>query len=176
MVADPAFAHFCEALWTQDILPTVQQPEGERLTDYVATLMERYRNPAIEHRTWQIAMDGSQKLPQRILGTIRDRLAPGELPEGLCIAVAAWMRYVGGVDETGKAIDVRDPLAEKLKAASGAGPTSADKVAALLSIEQVFDPELASDTRFRRAVATAYQNLEETGARATVTRFVQRPS
>ena len=44
---------------------------------YKAALIERFRNPALKHRTWQIAMDGSQKLPQRLLGTIRDRLQRG---------------------------------------------------------------------------------------------------
>ena len=45
-------------------------------------------------------MDGSQKLPQRILGTIADNRAAGRPCPGLTLAVAAWMRYVGGVDET----------------------------------------------------------------------------
>ncbi len=31
----------------------------------------RYSNPALRHRTWQIAMDGSQKLPQRMLDSVR---------------------------------------------------------------------------------------------------------
>ena len=58
-VADPDFARLCEALWQNEILPTVPQPEGEDLTAYTAALLERYRNPSIQHRTWQIAMDGS---------------------------------------------------------------------------------------------------------------------
>ena len=56
-------------------------------------------------------MDGSQKLPQRLLGTIRDRLKRGPPFGRLALGVAAWMRYVTGVDEKGGAIDVRDPLA-----------------------------------------------------------------
>ena len=43
----------------------------------------RYANPAIRHRTWQIAMDGSQKLPQRILGTLADNRAAGRPAPGL---------------------------------------------------------------------------------------------
>ena len=104
-VADPAYAALCDRLWREEIVPTVPQPEGEDLAAYCAALLARYRNPGIRHRTWQIAMDGSQKLPQRILGTVRDALAAGRVPEGLCLAVAGWMRYVGGVDEQGARVD-----------------------------------------------------------------------
>ena len=123
-------------------------PEGEDLPAYCGSLLDRYRNPAIRHRTWQIAMDGSQKLPQRLLGTISDRLAAGTVPQGLCLAVAGWMRYVAGTDEAGDPIDVRDPIAERLKAAAN----SADPVASLLAIGSVFDRSLADDDEFVASV------------------------
>ncbi|MFC4671892.1 mannitol dehydrogenase family protein [Seohaeicola nanhaiensis] len=167
-VADPAYAALCHKLWHDEILPTVPRPEGEDLAAYCAALLDRYRNPGIRHRTWQIAMDGSQKLPQRILGTVRDALAAGRVPTGLCLVVAAWMRYVGGIDETGAPIDVRDPLAGALRAASGSADTPEGKVAALLGVTQVFDPALAADTRLRAGVTDAYVRLAGQGARATV--------
>ncbi len=167
-VAAPGFARLCERLWEEEILPTVPQPEGEDLPAYAVALLERYRNPAIRHRTWQIAMDGSQKLPQRILGTVADNLAAGRLPEGLCLAVAGWMRYVGGTDEKGAAIDVRDPLAERLKAASDGAETAEGKVAALLGFAEVFPAALAGDARFRDAVTRAYGALLAEGAAQAV--------
>lgn len=167
-VADPDFASLCETLWREEIIPTVPQPEGEDLPTYCATLLTRYRDPAIRHRTWQIAMDGSQKLPQRVLGTIADDLAAGRVPRGLCLGVAAWMRYVGGVDERGQSIDVRDPLAERLKAASD----SADSVAALLAVEDIFGADLAGHAAFRDAVTQAYEALVRDGAKATVRAFL----
>ena len=78
-VNDPPFAALCEKLWRNEIIPTVPQPEGEDLHSYAAALLERYRNPAIRHRTWQIAMDGSQKLPQRLLGTMSDACEAGRV-------------------------------------------------------------------------------------------------
>ena len=167
-VADPAYAALCHKLWHDEILPTVPRPEGEDLAAYCAALLDRYRNPGIRHRTWQIAMDGSQKLPQRILGTVRDALAAGRVPTGLCLVVAAWIRYVGGIDETGAPIDVRDPLASALRAASDSADTPEGKVAALLGVTQVFDPVLAADTRFRAGVTDAYVRLAGQGSRATV--------
>ena len=159
-VADPIFASFCERLWHDEILPTVPQPEGENLPAYCAALLARYRNPAIRHRTWQIAMDGSQKLPQRILGTLRDNLAAGRMPKGLCLVIAGWMRYVAGIDEAGQPIDVRDPMADHLKQAAN----SADPVTALLSIEAIFGSDLAGNENVVATIRSAYRRLSDDGA------------
>ena len=169
-VADPAFAAFVRHLWRAEIIPTVPPPPRVDLGAYAEALFQRYANPAIRHRTWQIAMDGSQKLPQRILGTIADARAAGRETPGLAVAVAAWMHYVGGVDEKGAAIDVRDPLAERLRGLSdGAGPPET-KVAALLGVSEIFPAALADDPGFRTAVTEAYRLLATDGARAAVAR------
>ena len=127
----PAFARLVRGLMDEEVTPTLTVPPGADLAGYKASLLDRFANPALKHRTWQIAMDGSQKLPQRLLGTVRERLAAGAPIDRLALAVAAWMRYAAGVDEGGKPIDVRDPLAERLgrigresrprRRASGAG-------------------------------------------------------
>lgn len=170
-VSDSPYAVFTQKLWKNEILPTVPQPDGEDLTAYCAALLERYRNTAIQHRTWQIAMDGSQKLPQRILGTIADNLDAGRDITGLALVVAAWMRYVGGVDEKGCAIDVRDPLASTLRAASDAGKTPAEKVENILAIQGVFTGRLTQDPTFCAAITQSYTGLIEIGSRAMVSQF-----
>lgn len=167
-VANPAFAQFCEAIWANEIVPTVPKPEGEDLGAYCAALLERYRNPAIRHRTWQIAMDGSQKLPQRLLGTLADNLAAGRSVSRLALAVAGWMRYVGGVDEKGAPIDVKDPLAQMLREAVDQADTPAGKVAALLAIRDVFDADLATNPIVVAEVTQAYESLVAKGALAAV--------
>jgi fructuronate reductase len=167
-VADPPFAAYCRHLWTREILPTVPQPEGEDLPAYCEALLARYANPGIRHRTWQIAMDGSQKLPQRLLGTLADDLAAGRAAPGLCLAVAGWMRYVGGVDEAGGVIDVRDPMAARLRAAWDSAPDAAGRVASFLAVEDIFSPELAADPAGRTGLASALDGLCRHGARAMV--------
>jgi fructuronate reductase len=111
--AVPTFATYMQALMREEVVPTLALPGGVDVAAYQATLLERFRNPALPHRTQQIAMDGSQKLPQRLLGTVRDNLAAGRPIDRLALAVAAWMRYVGGPDEAGCPIKVSDPLAEE---------------------------------------------------------------
>lgn len=159
--ADPVFARFVQHLWRHEIIPVLTPPPGTDLHDYAAALLERYRNPAIRHRTWQIAMDGSQKLPQRILGTLREAKTPCP---GLCLAVAAWMRYVGGTDEVGQPIDVRDPLAAELRRLADSGSTASETVPALLSLRAVFSEDVAQ--KIAAPVTEAYATLLTKGARA----------
>ena len=111
-------------------------------------------------------MDGSQKLPQRILGTLHENLAEGRKTDGLCVALAAWMRYVSGMDEAGQPIDVRDPLADRLRNLAAGQGTPADVVTAILSVEDIFPADLAD--QLRGPVSKAAEKIWSNGVRATV--------
>ncbi len=174
-VGDPRFAGFVGRLWGE-VIPVLPAPPGMDLHAYADTLLTRYRNPAIRHRTWQIAMDGSQKLPQRLLATIRDRLRQGLAFPCLALAVAAWIRYVGGSDEAGQAIDVRDPLAGTLRhVIESAGADPANRVRSVVAIEAVFGPDLGHDAVFMAAVEDAYQQLLNSGSKAAVAAVAGAP-
>ncbi len=162
---DRVFEKFVKYLWTEEIIPALKSPPGVDLQDYAGHLFTRYANSSIRHLTWQIAMDGSQKLPQRILSTLSDNIAAGRKSPGLILAVAAWMRYVGGVDEKGAPIDVRDPLSELLRTVSGK-VKGGDKALALLGVREVFSTDLA--TAIEPHVKSAYERLLTVGARRAV--------
>jgi len=143
-------------------------PEGTDLAAYSGSLLKRFTNPALRHRTWQIAMDGSQKLPQRLLGTMQDRLRQGLSIDTHALAVAGWMRYVTASDEQGQPIDVRDPIAAELAAiARTAGPIVDRLAPALLDVRSIFG-EFGNDPRLRSAVTRALSRLYELGARQAV--------
>lgn len=168
-IADPAFARLIRAMMDAEITPTLHMPAGTDLDGYKSALIERFRNPALKHRTWQIAMDGSQKLPQRLLGTIRDRLKIGAPIDRLALGVAGWMRYVSGTDEKGAPIDVRDPLAAKLTSVvAEAGPSAARLAPALLAMTEIFGTDLPADPRFTGPVIAALESLFANGAAKTV--------
>jgi fructuronate reductase len=168
VMADPSFARFVAAL-IDEAIPTLRVPPSMDLAGYKAALLARFRNPALKHRTWQICMDGSQKLPQRLLGTIRENLAAGRPFGRLALGVAGWMRYVTGIDETGKAIDVRDPLVAELRALADAAGPSAERLAhALLGVEKIFGSDLAVDPRFVAVVTERLTRLLAHGAKRAV--------
>ena len=167
-VADPAMHRMVHGLMTNEVMPTLPMPR-QALEAYRDQLLARFANPALNHRTWQIAMDGTQKLPQRLLGTIRDRLAHGQPIERLALGVAAWMRYVTGIDEQGQPIDVKDPHAARLRQiADAAGSDAARLATGLLALPEVFGTDLPSDPAFTGPVTAHLKSLLANGARATL--------
>lgn len=148
--------------------PTLNMPEGTDLEAYATLLIERFTNPSLKHQTWQIAMDGSQKIPQRMGGSLRHHLAQGTDFKWLAMGIAGWMRYVGAVTEQGETIDVRDPMVEQFQAIYAEHGMNVSAVKALLSIEAIFGTDLIANETFVSAVTDAYQLILDKGARAAV--------
>ncbi|RDI60785.1 mannitol dehydrogenase family protein [Microvirga subterranea] len=168
-MADPFFERLVRGLMDEEVTPTLHMPPGADLVSYKTALIERFKNPALRHRTWQIAMDGSQKLPQRLLGTVRDRLNAGAPFRRLALGIAAWMRYVTGVDERGLPIDVRDPMAARLRTHAKRAGGSPEKLAQeLFSLREIFGDDLPADYHFTDSVTAALAQLYAQGARKTV--------
>ncbi|QIR26728.1 mannitol dehydrogenase family protein [Kluyvera genomosp. 3] len=169
---DASYRRAARHLMMAEQAPTLRI-SGVDLGAYADSLIERFSNPALQHRTWQIAMDGSQKLPQRLLDGIRIHLKQGSRWPLLALGVAAWMRYVSGVDDMGNAIDIRDPLAEKIRAIV---ETSHDenRVAALLTLQEIFGSDLPANPQFVQAVEQAWQSLVREGARQAVLTALNR--
>ena len=167
---DPALAGFVERLMRQDIVPTLKLPRGFDPDAYIDAILARFRNPAIAHRLAQIAWDGSQKIPVRLLGTIADALAAGRPIGRLCLPVAGWLHFVRRQARHG--VPIVDPLADTLvrlggaeaargnagdtanEAAGGATGEAAGGVDAFLALDAVFAP-LSADERFVAALRRA---------------------
>lgn len=171
VMAAEGFERFIRDMMDEEISSTLPKLPDFDLDHYKDQLIERFRNSSLKHRTWQIAMDGSQKLPQRLLGTIRERLAEGLSIDRLSMGVAGWMRYATGLDEKGATIDVSDPLVQEIQARIAGQKTAAELVAAYCSIEEIFPRDLAGNQVFRACVERALQSLLEIGAARSVAQF-----
>ncbi|RAW08452.1 mannitol dehydrogenase family protein [Halomonas elongata] len=144
--------------------PTLAMPEDADLEAYAEQLLERFANDSLRHRLQQIAMDGSQKLPQRWLHGAQARLAVGGDISCTALGVAAWIRYTAGADLVGRSHAVDDPLAARLADLHARhGDDVAALVPAFLAVEDVFPPELAAEPRFAEAVMAAYTTLTQQG-------------
>jgi fructuronate reductase len=85
------------------------------------------------------------------------------------MGVAAWMRYVTGLDEQGNAIDVRDPHSAELRRRTDeAGMVAKRLVPALLSMDSIFGKDLPAHPHFVEAVTNALDQLITLGARQTI--------
>lgn len=150
-------ATFLERLMREDIVPSLEAPAGFDAQAYVGAILGRFRNPAIRHRLAQIAWDGSQKLPVRLLGTIAEALAAGRRIDRLCLPVVAWMHFVRRQAAAGAAlVDPMNPVLSELGRAARGDATH--DVAAFLALDAVFAP-LSDDARFVEAVRQAYAAL-----------------
>jgi len=139
-VGDPNIRALLHRLMTDEVIPTLHLP-GVDLHAYRDSLLERFANPALNHRLRQIAMDGSQKLPQRILAPMRDRLAGGLPVNCLTLTVAAWIAQLH--DQLGQGREpILDPLNTDLSVALlGGGDTADGLLGSFLALAAVFgDP------------------------------------
>ena len=159
-VSDPDLEAIARALVDEDVLPTLVAPEGLDLRAYRDEVLHRFANPRTGHTTVQVAMDGSQKLPQRLLGTVADRLAAGVVPHAAAHAVAGWVAYVqaasaGDLLVGGRRVLLDDPMAARLAEAVAAP----DPVGQLFAMGEVFPEPVASSAAFRDAVTSALRGM-----------------
>lgn len=125
-IADPGLAKL-----TAGVMAEAAQtlPPDIETTNYSEALMARFANPALDHKLRQIAMDGSQKLPVRLMGTIRERQLRGLASPNVWAGVDAWMRFVETEVKAGRPLD--DPQAEMLAEDARAGNSTARLLARL---------------------------------------------
>ncbi len=139
---------------------TLDPVPGIDLDAYADELIARFANKAIAHRTYQIAMDGTQKLPQRLLEPATEALANGSRAETYAIAVAAWMRYALGVDRNGQRYELRDPRAGEIAALLADVPRNGGAVsAALFALPGLFLAALTSNVAWTEDVANKLEIL-----------------
>src|SRR5262249_13267704 len=107
-IADPTLAAFISGLM-QEAAASLQMPSQVDLAAYRLALMARFANPAPPHQTAQIARDGSQKVPMRLLATAAVRAARGVTSPHVALAVAAWLRFLQGRADDGTPLTIEDP-------------------------------------------------------------------
>jgi fructuronate reductase len=163
-VADASLRERALRMLNEDILPTLESLPGLELDEYRDSVLTRFANPALAHTTLQVAMDGSQKLPNRTLVTAEERLAAGSVPQGLALTIAAWLRFIAAtLVESGPSLD--DPLAARLASAVGTAEAVDSEPEAvvdrLFGIREIFSEGLASSAPFRDAVVSHLAEVRE---------------
>ncbi|BCG87231.1 mannitol dehydrogenase [Mesorhizobium sp. 113-3-9] len=160
-IADPLLSVFVHRMLVEETLPTLMPVPGMEPLAYVEQSLGRLKNTAIRHRNHQIATDGSQKIVQRLLNPIRDRLRQGQGIGLLSVPVAGWMAYlIQASARFGKRWPVSDPYAGKVaEIADMTGRDAPALASAILAIDTIFDPGLAANAMFREAVTAALGEL-----------------
>ncbi|WP_068319065.1 mannitol dehydrogenase family protein [Polycladidibacter hongkongensis] len=167
-MADPVFAAETRKLMVDEQRPTLHMPGDVDLVAYADMLLKRFANSQLKHRTWQIASDGTQKMPQRWLNSVRHHLKAGTDHRHLILGVAGWMHYIRQ-DRNGESYELQDPMAEQLQSiVAEKGADAKAYVDALLALDTVFPQDLVGDERFTKAVHDAYAKVAAVGTAAAV--------
>lgn len=153
-----AFQTFIRDLMHSEVMPSLAQPQGIDLNAYSEQLIQRFLNPNLHHQTYQIAMDGSQKLPQRLLNPLHFQRQHQGPMDRICLTIAAWIQYSSGVSLQGEKIVVQDPLSERLQQVAQpyvnqSSPDVYAWVTAIFKLEAIFDSTLASEQSIHARVS-----------------------
>ena len=166
-MAVPALARQVAALMRESA-ETLRLPAEIDCPAYQRQLIERFANPGLRHLTAQIAMDGSQKMPQRLFAPALDRVKRGQGARRIALGVAAWLKFLQGRSDSGAALTVNDPLAERLTAAARGAGTPAALRDAIFAMSDLVPGDLATAAGFRADVLEVLESLAARGAAATV--------
>jgi fructuronate reductase len=146
-VTDPVCRAWLHQWWTE---ASGQLPmPATDVAEYRAALLRRFANPRIQHRLVQIAADGSQKLPIRVLPVLRAERARGRVPMGALRILAAWIVHLRG-----EGVPVTDAAAATVVEAA-TGPIDEAVRHALAYL----DPALAADGDIATAVTDLIAQL-----------------
>ena len=142
-VADPILAGLTRSMLERETATTLPEVADMPVAPYIATAFDRIANTAIRHRCHQIGTDGSQKLVQRLVNPLRERMATGHAPGLLALGVAGWLAYVlAGARRFGGRWAPEDPLAGRIIAIGDQTGDFAALSRALLGLDAVFGHDL----------------------------------
>jgi fructuronate reductase len=169
VLEDEHFKDLIRQLMNQEMAPTLHGLGDFDVAGYQQQLMDRFANRGLEHRLQQIAMDGSQKVPQRLLPGLQWQIRHAGNYQAIALGIAGWILYTRGIDERGGVYPVDDPLAEVfLAAAAAAGDDIGAYMSAILSLDSIFPESVANNPEFRLRLLACLQTLQQQGALATV--------
>jgi len=158
-------ARYITKLIDEEITPGLTLPEGINIEEYKKNILTRFANPTVKYTTAQVAMDGSQKLPQRWLNSLHYQLDHGGQYDLLCLAIASWIRYLQGVDEKGEAYVTHDPLRLELdKLISNKDLSLRETVAGVISLQVIFGGKLHKNNALLDRITYWLENLTKHGA------------
>lgn len=147
-----------------EVTPTLPPLSDVEFSDYKQTLIERFSNPKIRDQLSRLCLNSSDKLPKFLLGSLRDQLEQAGSIESLSFTIAAWFRYLNGMDDQGRSLPIEDPMATTLREKAQSGGNDPTQ---LLDIKVLFG-ELSESEDFTVAVTNHLQQLYELGTQATL--------
>ncbi len=172
VMSDDGIAAFVRHLMKNEVQSTLSVPDDFDVAQYIESILGRFRNSSLPYRTAQVAMDGSQKLPQRLIASAIDRIDAGQPVGAISLVIAAWIRYVSEEDQHGRRRVLDDPLAYHLaNLPSSTTSNASDVVDAALALADIFESRPASSSVFRNSLVASLESIVRYGVRGAVGKY-----
>ena len=166
-VCEPRLNNALSKLISAELLPIAMRHHKKKSSEYGSRTLDRFANPNIAYTTWQVATDGSFKIPERLLPALAAHLKEGRVPDGLALILAAWMRFVLGRKDSGDRYDVPDPLAPLFaETVCGLEQRPERIVDRLLSIRAIFPPWVSAHAELKHCISIHFAGLTDHGTLA----------
>jgi mannitol 2-dehydrogenase len=156
------FQPYLTGIVDDEVSPLLRSLPGLSLDEYKASLRTRLANRALVDPLLRICAEGSVKIPQFVLPSIRDELARDGPIANLSSCVASWLRFLDGTDEQGNPIPIVDAGAGRLVDTVRANRGNAEPA---LRVQEIFG-DLGRSARFTHEVSRRLRTLYEHGVRA----------
>ena len=174
-----AFRKFITDLMLQEIVPAIldENISHEMATDFAQKVIDRYRNPHIDHQWLSIAAQYSIKMKSRNVPTIKKHYERSRtVPENMALGFAAFLLFMktqqtAGQKFSGQANNqsyiVSDDNVSKFSE-NWLKYSREEFVKEILSDESLWDADLSTLPGFQQAVTNNLQLLESDGAMNTL--------
>ncbi|SDJ82978.1 tagaturonate reductase [Catalinimonas alkaloidigena] len=157
----------------EEIIPTLDLPR-EELEEFANDVLERFRNPYIQHYLISIALNSTSKFETRVLPSLLTyQEQTGKLPQRLVFALAALIRFYKG-DVDGESIDLKDDqdtldlFGEIWKGWDGTDAGLRQLVEIVLGYEKIWKQNLNEVPGLTDAVAGYVKAIDEKGMKSAL--------
>jgi fructuronate reductase/mannitol 2-dehydrogenase len=164
VMGDADFVDFLTRFMDVEVTPLLPPVPGIDLAEYKRTLLQRFANPKIADTLARLATDGSDRMPKFVLPSLSEALAQGRPHRLLTLVVAGFCRYLRGIDEQGRPINLQDGRADELRQLANQDPADPRP---LLTVRRVFG-DLAQNEAWVAELTAELRELDRIGARASM--------
>jgi len=167
-INDHTLFNFVDKLW-DEVETTLPEIPGFNAKTYRSELIARFKNSSLNHKTEQIAVDGSRKIPQRLIPPLIERQSKNQTSPAICLALMAWVRWQNGTKDDGRTFLVEDPNSDLLASTYSKGDGDPRKIVeSFMEMDDLFPKVVSEDKSVRELMSDLLQSLVDEGVTTTV--------
>lgn len=164
VISQPEFYNFIRKYMLEIAAPLVDGlPKQVSTAEYANKLLHRFANPHLKHKTEQIAMDGSKKIPQRWLGSLNYLLENKLNFDILALGLAGWILFCSGKNQYGNTLEISDPLKYVYELIYQKNSTIDQIVNEFLAINSIFPSTISQNKELAKKIIFFIEEINKNG-------------